>query len=368
MVELGYVGNNGVKLLADLNWNQPRIYGSFLTDFKQIQDSRRAGGPAVPASNLFVRMFGSAAAAVTAIGANNVDGGAVGTAANTVDTNNYTRYATAGRSQFFLRNYPQFQNVVVATNAGRSYYHSLQISVRRQAGSLRFAGNYTWSKSTDNISSDGGGFDQPIDNFNFRLNRGRSDADRPHNVNWSTSYTLPIGKGHLIGRGMPDWADRILGGWEIGSLGVWTSGPVMTLSSGLATGPQSGVNTWGNFSGDRNIGEVRRAGNGVFYFSDAVIAQLKDTALVPGAGQLGTAGRNSFRGPRYFTTDISLLKRFRIRGERTFVTFRAEAYNLFNNANFSTPGFNLQSPQAIGAITGIVGDPRRMQMALRFDF
>jgi hypothetical protein len=45
-------------------------------------------------------LFGSASAAITAIGATPVRHGAVGAAANTVDTNNYTRYAAAGLSQY----------------------------------------------------------------------------------------------------------------------------------------------------------------------------------------------------------------------------------------------------------------------------
>ncbi len=110
VLEVGYVGNRGIKLLAHENWDQPRIYGTFLNDFKQIQDSRLKG-TAVPASNVFVRMFGTTAAAVTAIGGSVFDQGSIGTAANTVDTNNYTRYANAGLSQYFLRGYPQVQSI-----------------------------------------------------------------------------------------------------------------------------------------------------------------------------------------------------------------------------------------------------------------
>jgi hypothetical protein len=312
-------------------------------------------------------MFGTTAAAITAIGGTVFDQGAVGTAANTVDTNNYSRYTTAGLSSYFLRNYPQFQNVVIGTNAGHSTYDSLQVSFRRQAGSLKFATNYTWSKSLDNVSADGSGFTAPTNSYNLDLDRGRGAADRPHSLTWSASYTLPIGKGRLIGGGMPDWADRLLGGWEIGSLGIWTSGPVMTLSSGVPTGPTTN-SSWGNFSGGRNIGNVRVTNAGVFFFSDDTIAQLRNASSTPAAGQLGSAGRNTFRGPRFFSNDLSLMKRFRISGERVAVTFRAEFYNTFNQANFGTPGFTLTTPQSLGQITSTTGNNRFMQMALRFEF
>ena len=56
------------------------------------------------------------------------------------------------------------------------------------------------------------------------------------------------------------------------------------------------------------------------------------------AGDIGNSGRNSFRGPRFFSIDMSLVKRFAIT-EKHALVFRAEAYNLINNVNFANPGF-----------------------------
>jgi len=361
VLELGYVGNRGIKQLMDVNYNQTRIYDGFLADFQQLAAMRNN----TPATNTIVRMFGgNAAQAVSTIGATNLTQGNVGTAANTIDTSNYTRYATAGVGQFYLRNFPQFQTVAVGTNAGRTYYNSFQASVRRQAGAVRFALNYTWSKTMDNSSVDGSGLTSPVDSFNLRLNRALSDIDRTHTFNWTASYFIPIGKGKAIGGGMPDWADRLIGGWELGSLGIYTSGPTMTISSGLTTGPTTNA-TWGNFSGpDRSIGAVEKIGTGVRYFSADQVGLFSQ----PAAGFIGSSGRNAFRGPHYFNTDLSLVKRFRVVGEKLFVTFRAEAYNLLNNAFFATPGLNLQTPQSFGAISATTGNPRIYQMALRVDF
>src|SRR5262249_37322247 len=150
------------------------------------------------------RLYGSATAAINAIGATPVSQGAVGAAANTVDNGSFTRYAATGFSPYYIRFYPQFTNVWVSTNAGRAYFDSLQVSVRRQTGALKFAVNYTWSKSLDNSSGDGGGNTGTLDSLNLRLNRARSDADRPHTFTWTTSYTLPIGRGLLLGRNMPN--------------------------------------------------------------------------------------------------------------------------------------------------------------------
>lgn len=379
VLEAGYVSNRGIKLLLDQNVNQTRIYTSgFLNDFNELR-AFQANGAAVSAGNSLVRLFGSANAAITAIGATPVRQGAVGAAANTVDTGNFSRYAAAGLSQFYVRNFPQFTNVWLSTNAGRSYYDSLQLSLRRQAGALKFAVNYTWSKTIDNVSADGSGETGPLDNYNLRTMRSLSDADRPHTFNWSASYTLPIGRGKLIGGNMPDWVDRFAGGWEIGSLGFVTSGQPLSISSGVFTGPNitdfgplaTNLGSLTNFSGtDRSIGSAQRFGGGVRFFTPEQVAMFS----VAAPGSVGTSGRNTFRGPGFFNTDLSLVKRFRVYGERTFLTFRAEAYNLLNWVNFNAPGVNLQTPQSFGQIsstpTGASNQSgaRILQGALRLDF
>jgi hypothetical protein len=363
VAEIGYVGNRGVKLLTDVNYNQRRIYGDFLQAFKEIE-AFRANGTPVPATNSLVRMFGSAQNALNTLGASNFQIGAVGTVAQTVDVNNFSRYATAGLSDYYVRNFPQFDILPVATNDGRSYYNSMQASLRRQTGSLRFAVNYTLSKTIDNVSVDGSGFTRPIDSFNLILNRGRSDTDRPHTFNWSASYILPFGKGRKFGSNWGGFTDSLLGGWEVGVLGLWTSGPTFTVGSTRQTAAAD-TNTWANFNGsDRNIGSPQRVGNGVIFWSPAEIAQFS----FPGAGEIGTSGRNTFRGPRYFNSDVSLVKRFKLPWEGHTVTFRAEAYNVFNNVNFNTPNTTLTDATNFGRINTLVGNSRIMQGALRYDF
>ncbi|MEO8027013.1 MAG: TonB-dependent receptor, partial [Bryobacteraceae bacterium] len=289
-----------------------------------------------------------------------------------------TKFAAAGLSPYYLRNFTQFNNVNLTQNSGRAYYDSLQLSLRRQAGSLKFAVNYTFSKTLDNASVDGGGNTLTLDDYNLKLNRSLSDIDRTHTFNWTTTYTLPIGRNRLVGGNMPDWADRFIGGWEIGSLGIITTGQPLSISSGVLTGPNTvafgplatNIGALADFSGtDRNIGGIERFGGGVRYFTAAQIAQFS----VAAPGSSGSSGRNTFRGPGFFNTDLSLVKKFRVR-EGMNATFRAEAYNLFNTVNFNPPGVNLQTPATFGIISstptgaGNQSGARILQGALRFDF
>ena len=56
-------------------------------------------------------------------------------------------------------------------------------------------------------------------------------------------------------------------------------------------------------------------------------------AFVPNAiGTFGNSGKNILRGPRFFDTDLGLLKDFAITS--ALKQFRAEFFNAFNNVNF----------------------------------
>jgi hypothetical protein len=368
VVEAGYVGTRGIKLYMHNNLDQSRIYEGFLADFQQVKAYRDNRTP-VPAANTLVRIFGSPDAAISALGTNNFDIGAVGSVANTLDTvaGNYNRYANAGLPQTFLRNYPQFSTAYLGTNDGRSYYNSAQLSFRRNAGALRFTANYTFSKSVDNWANEGNGTDSAsvIDWYNTRLNRGRSDFDKTHAFNSQVIYSLPVGQNRRFLGSVPRWVDSLLGGWDIGILNIWQSGNVFTVSSGRATGPGT-ANTWANFTGDRHIGSLQKRGDGVYLFT----ADEKARFSFPDAGTIGTSGRNAFRGPRFFNVDTTLSKRFRFT-ESAASTFRLEGYNLFNNVTFGTPGTagtTLSTPTALGKYSSTIGAARVVQLALRFDF
>ncbi len=152
----------------------------------------------------------------------------------------------------------------------------------------------------------------------------------------------------------------------------------MSISSGVLTGPNttdfgplaSNLGALADYQGtDRSIGKLERFGGGVRFFTPAQLALFS----VPAPGSIGNSGRNTFRGPGFFNTDLSIVKRFRIT-ERSAVTFRSEAYNLFNTVNFIAPSVNLQTPQTFGVIsatpTGASNQSgaRILQFALRVDF
>ena len=90
---------------------------------------------------------------------------------------------------------------------------------------------------------------------------------------------------------------------------------------------------------------------------------------VPALGTFGNCGARNFHGPGLENVDLSLFKSFFIT-ERMRLEFRAEAFNLFNHANFTNPNafYSPTSLGSFGRIFNTVGDPRQLQFALKFYF
>jgi len=68
-----------------------------------------------------------------------------------------------------------------------------------------------------------------------------------------------------------------------------------------------------------------------------------------------------------FNTDMTVAKVFMLPWEGQRIQFRAEAFNVFNNVNFTNPSLSLTAPGTFGEFQGVT-DPRVMQFALRYEF
>jgi hypothetical protein len=103
----------------------------------------------------------------------------------------------------------------------------------------------------------------------------------------------------------------------------------------------------------------------------ARIAQYFNTSAVQQAdpGTYGTLGRNVLVGPGYVNTDVSMSRNVPLRflGESGRLTFRAEAFNVFNHPNLANPGNKLASA-TFGKITAVSAPPRIMQFSLKVIF
>ena len=252
-------------------------------------------------------------------------------------------------------------------NAGTAAYHSLTFSLRRGLSSgATFDFNYTWSHAIDDGSAAESGAGQQgaaIQNiFNTREFRGSSDFDMRHNVTANVLYPLPIGRGRTLLSGAHGWLEEIVGGWQISSLVRYHSGIPTTVGGELAYNANYWLSSLAIATASVSSGvHTDERHNPSMFTSTSVSSNFVDE--LPGH----TGQRAVLRLPGMFLSDMAVVKLFPLPWEGQRITFRAEAFNVFNNVNYSNPSLSLQAPGTFGEFQA-VGDPRVMQFALRYEF
>jgi hypothetical protein len=357
--EAGYTGTRGKKLFQFLDLNQPRIEGDFLQAFRELQAYRNSGIP-VSESNTLVRIFGTPLAAFDALKGFHFDSGQAGIAADILDRDYHHLYGDAGVGESYLRNFPQFDRFLYGTNAAESWHDALRLGVRKNTYNYNLRAHYTWSKSLDTASAERSTY---ANAFSPESAKAFSDFHRKHVFHLAFDYALPFGRTPDSDYDFPGWVNALFSGWNIGALWTRTSGARFSIHSGLQT-QYSGVYSLVDFDrgAGRSVGSLSTEGGRAYWISQGE----SDLFSHPEAGQPGNSGRNFFTGPGYSNLDMVLHKAFTFR-ELHSIQFRLEAYNVLNNTRFALPDTNYSSPN-FGSLGSTVGNPRLMQVALRYQF
>lgn len=249
------------------------------------------------------------------------------------------------------------------TSDGLSSYHSLQATLERRFSSgLGFLTAYTWSHAIDDVpNAFGGGDNGPIpQDIRFRRNdRATSGFNIAHRLTHSMNYALPFGanRKYKIGNTL---MDTVLGGWD--------TNMIFTSQTGLPFTPalQTSVSNAGGSRPDllRTPSEIENRGPHRWF--DTSFNTQGAAWGVPQQFTFGNAGRNIMTGPGRVNVDFSVFKDFSP-SERWKLQFRGEFFNLFNTPQFNQPNASIGAPAA-GTINSIVGNPRQIQLGLRFAF
>ena len=134
----------------------------------------------------------------------------------------------------------------------------------------------------------------------------------------------------------------------------------------IATQARTGRTSWATPMG-RNTEDQ--------WFNAAAIGSPNSAFARPAAGTFGNLPRNALRGPGYWRTDFSLIKRFTMGGNRALEA-RVESVNIFNNANLGNPDAEIGVPGNPNANAGRITrtaydgqDPmRNFQFGVKFVF
>jgi hypothetical protein len=268
-----------------------------------------------------------------------------------------------------------FSYLLTFGNVVSGNYSSLEASLTKRLTENRWLGHsyftlaYTWGKSIDNASGFRNNNDR-VPYYNHMLFRSVADYDIAHRVAFSGGWDLPFDQLWASG------PKRLTKGWSLYPILTWRTGFPMDIPSQLYTtrrdpGP-SGAGDAGLVRANLNTPVVpmfdphqARTFNGVagsFWFDPTVF----DTNYNLAAPTYGTYPRNFLRGPHRTNFDFAVAKKIAIIGERLNMEFRAEFFNILNQAEFQLPTLNITDPN-FGQITSTY-DPRIIQLALRVTF
>lgn len=279
----------------------------------------------------------------------------------------------------------EFQNVT------KAHYDGMTTTLRKEMGDMHGWGHsfltfaYTWSHEMDNVS----GFRQrnsSVPYYDHDLFMADGDTDVRNTIVASGGWDLPFDK-------LP--GPKVLtSGWSLYPILTWRTGFPLDVFSDLYTtdsdpGP-SGAGDAGSVRADL-VGSsvttlnahsyqtftnptIGQASAGNYYFNPANFstdrANTLDNIAANDASQLpyytyGSLPRNAFRGPGAVNLDIALAKKFQIHESAT-LEIRLDAFNVFNNVNFSNPDTSI-SDSTFGQISNTAA-PRILQIAAHLRF
>jgi Carboxypeptidase regulatory-like domain/TonB-dependent Receptor Plug Domain len=266
---------------------------------------------------------------------------------------------------------PEFRNVVNAS------FNSLQSSLRKQFSSSRWFGRsyftlaYTYAHNIDNAS----GFrnrNSTVPSYQPDLLRASADMDLRQRLIFSGGWELPFAE---IFSTMPKAAVQ---GWSLFPIiGYHTGFPIdvfgnVASPTDFTTPGPSGAGDPGvvraNLVAPLQIFDPRTShsfnnSTGTYWFNPNSFSNSDYSAGAP----YGTLSRNFIHAPGRVNVNLAFSKTTPLCCERLLLEFRADFFDIFNRAQFTSPNTNISDPQNFGKIQNTY-DPRQIQLAIRLSF
>jgi len=251
--------------------------------------------------------------------------------------------------------------------SGTGSYNALYLSTqKRLSHGVSVLANYTWSHCISDLwnGQPGNNGVSGVTPGNRRADRGNCapnlvSSDQRQVFNLSVVATTPKMSNKMLTMFFSDWQIS----------------PIMKIKSAqffsVAAGTDVALN--GETAGERpNLNTA----NPLYPTNQSASGWINYSAFsAPAPGTLGNLGIGNLKGPGVFQFDLSLARTFKLREKQT-IQLRAEAFNLPNHLNLSTPNATFSSPGTFGLIQSDIsgtsglsgGDYRVIQVALKFLF
>ena len=269
---------------------------------------------------------------------------------------------TSGQTSAGARLFPAFALVRPTFSVAKSWYDSLQASLRmQQTRGITLLASYTLGHARDHVSGlNIGGEQRPVlpvtigDDASIEraLSFEEGDAlfDARHRFVVSFSAELPTPKS------LGAFVEHLAGGWQLNGIVQKQTGFPTTVFD-----PSLSIRYLTNRPDqvcDPNDGAAHTIDQ--WFTTNCFVRRALANTAEP-----GSTPRNNVRGPGFARTDLSLFKNITVTGTHR-LQFRAEAFNLFNQTRFAQPGNQIGTAN-FGRITS-ADDGRIIQLAVKYSF
>ncbi len=269
---------------------------------------------------------------------------------------------------------PVFSDIFAEDTIANSSYNAFEAMLeKRFSHGLQFQASYTLSKSMD----DGSTFEETLDPFNYRASRALSLFNSHQRFVLSYDWELPIRKHNgLTGKLTNDWAISGITQFQTGfPIRLDTEDDTELIASifFLGTEAPSLVAPFQKLNPHDilNVPALGISSPGYFFnptdFATAATPNPQNSP-VPPLGQFNNGTPRSLCcGPALQDWDFAVHKQIGVT-ESTYFQLRAEIFNIFNHTNFFNPdGHFSDGPTEFGRVTQ-AQDPRLVQFALKYYF
>lgn len=230
------------------------------------------------------------------------------------------------------------------TNAGESYYTSLNVRVqKRWTNGLLLIENFAYSALVERVDY--------LNDSDLAPEKRVGGDSRPLRETLAVSYELPLGHGKRY-----DIPNKILnavaGGWAMNGALIFQSGPPLSWGNVVYLG---GPLDW-NPHPQNPLTPGATMNTAEFYTASSL--QPSD-----GIRTFDTYFNNLRRDPTK-NADLSLLKKFQLR-EKMYLQLRFEGFNITNRVGFNAPVSLSPTNASFSEITTQASTPRRIQIGAR---
>ncbi len=295
------------------------------------------------------------------------------------------------------RPFPYWGRVESRDTGGTATYYAFQTELNhRYSSGLTLNAAYTLAHNIADTygplpngfgGETSGGGSRVMDSLSRAGSRGNDYATRRQRFISTAVYDLPFGKGRHFMAHSNSVADAVLGGWQIGTILLLQTGPLMTAGFGNGVGDPSGAG-----SGLYRSQRLDRIGSGVPADQNRDHWVDKSSFLCPGRGvgpaqfncrvginpatdpapigRFGNSGVGYLEGPGTVNLSMSLGKVFPIT-ERARIRLSGSFTNLPNHVNLADPNLTITS-SSFGRITRAraadFGGNRTGEVSARIEF